>query len=204
MGLARNGYMTILLTFMPVAAGIMDSDLRPLLAQVAQGDRTAFARLYDIVSGRLFGIIGRILPRAELAEDALQETFMRIWQRAASYDETIASPMAWMATIARNQAIDLRRRSAERLAAAASELDETIADESPDPESLAGQAGDLRRLGECMQGLPNERQQLVLLAYRQGFTREELAERFKRPVTTIKTLLRRSLIALKECLDGAR
>ncbi len=197
-------FMTIVLTFMPFAVGIMDNDLRQLLAQVARGDRTAFAKLYDVVSGRLFGIIGRILPRAELAEDALQETFMRIWQRASSYDETIASPMAWMATIARNQAIDLKRRSAERLAAAASELDETLADESPDPESLAGQAGDLRRLGECMQGLPNERQQLVLLAYRQGFTREELAERFKRPVTTIKTLLRRSLIALKECLDGAR
>lgn len=197
-------FMTIVLTFMPFAVGIMDTDLRQLLVQVARGDRTAFAKLYDVVSGRLFGIIGRILPRAELAEDALQETFMRIWQRASSYDETIASPMAWMATIARNQAIDLKRRSAERLAAAASELDETLADESPDPESLAGQAGDLRRLGECMQGLPNERQQLVLLAYRQGFTREELAERFKRPVTTIKTLLRRSLIALKECLDGAR
>lgn len=198
------GFMTIVLTYMPFAVGIMDTDLRQLLAHVARGDRTAFAKLYDVVSGRLFGIIGRILPRAELAEDALQETFMRIWQRASSYDETIASPMAWMATIARNQAIDLKRRSAERLAASASELDETLADESPDPESLAGQAGDLRRLGDCMQGLPNERQQLVLLAYRQGFTREELAERFKRPVTTIKTLLRRSLIALKECLDGAR
>lgn len=198
------GFMTIVLSYMPFAVGIMDSDLRPLLAQVAQGDRAAFARLYDVVSGRLFGIISRILPRPELAEDALQETFMRIWQRASSYDEAIAGPMAWMATIARNQAIDLRRRSAERLAAAASELEETLADESPDPESLAGQAGDLRRLGDCMQGLPSERQQLVLLAYRQGFTREELAERFKRPVTTIKTLLRRSLIALKECLDGAR
>src|SRR5262245_53349133 len=109
--------MTILITFMPLAAGTMDSDLRQLLAQVAKGDRVAFARLYDIVSGRLFGIIGRILPRRELAEDALQETFMRIWQRAQTYDETIASPMAWMATIARNQAIDLKRRSAARLAA---------------------------------------------------------------------------------------
>lgn len=182
----------------------MDSELKHLLALVAQGDKAAFARLYDVVSGRLFGIVGRILRRPELAEDALQETFMRIWQRARSYDETIASPMAWMATIARNQAIDLKRRSAERLAAAASELDEMLADESPDPEALAGQAGELRRLSDCMQGLPNERQQMVLLAYRQGFTREELAQRFKRPVTTIKTLLRRSLIALKECLDGAR
>lgn len=198
------GYMVIVLTFMPFAAGIMDSELRQLLAQVAEADRAAFARLYDLASGRLFGVIGRILPRAELAEDALQETFVRIWQRAKSYDEAIASPMAWMATIARNQAIDLRRRSAEKLSAASGELDETIADASPDPEALAEQAGELRQLKDCMDQLPGERQQMVLLAYRQGFTREELAERFKRPVTTVKTLLRRSLIALKECLDGAR
>jgi RNA polymerase sigma-70 factor (ECF subfamily) len=194
----------MVLTFMPFAVGIMDSELRQLLAQVAEGDRTAFARLYDLVSGRLFGVIGRILPRTELAEDALQETFVRIWQRAKSYDESIASPMAWMATIARNQAIDLKRRSAEKLSAAAAELDESLADGSPDPEELAQQAGELRQLKDCMQQLPDERQQMVLLAYRQGFTREELAERFKRPVTTVKTLLRRSLIALKECLDGAR
>lgn len=198
------GYMVIVMTFMPFAAGIMDSELRQLLAQVAEADRAAFARLYDLASGRLFGVIGRVLPRAELAEDALQETFMRIWQRAKSYDEAIASPMAWMATIARNQAIDLRRRSAEKLSAASGELDETMADASPDPEALAEQAGELRQLKDCMDQLPGERQQMVLLAYRQGFTREELAERFKRPVTTVKTLLRRSLIALKECLDGAR
>ena len=109
-----------------------------------------------------------------------------------------------MLTIARNQAIDLRRRSAEKLSAASGELDETLADASPDPEALAEQAGELRQLKDCMDQLPGERQQMVLLAYRQGFTREELAERFKRPVTTVKTLLRRSLIALKECLDGAR
>jgi len=196
--------MAIVLSFMPIAVGIMDSELRQLLAHVAEADKAAFGRLYDLVSGRLFGVIGRILPRAELAEDALQETFVRIWQRAKSYDETIASPMAWMATIARNQAIDLRRRSAEKLSAASSEIDESLADSAPDPEALAGQAGELRQLKDCLQRLPDERQQMVLLAYRQGFTREELAERFKRPVTTVKTLLRRSLIALKECLDGAR
>lgn len=196
--------MAIVLTFMPFAVGTMDSELRELLARVAEADRTAFARLYDLASGRLFGVVRRVLPRTELAEDALQETFIRIWQRAKSYDERIAGPMAWMATIARNQAIDLKRRSAEKLSAAAAELDESMADASPDPEALAERAGELRQLKDCLDRLPGDRQQMVLLAYRQGFTREELAERFNRPVTTVKTLLRRSLIALKECLDGAR
>ena len=77
------GDMAIVLTLMTFAVGIMDSELRQLLAQVAEADRAAFARLYDLVSGRLFEVIGRILPRPELAEDALQETFVRIWQRAS-------------------------------------------------------------------------------------------------------------------------
>src|SRR3954452_8433019 len=93
------------------AAG-MDSELSGLLDRVADGDRQAFARLYDHVSARLYGVILRILPRNELAEDALQEAFVRIWQKASTYDPSIAAPMAWMATIARNRAIDLKRRFA--------------------------------------------------------------------------------------------
>ena len=185
----------------PVAG--MDSELIMLLEQVAGGDRSAFAKLYDHVSGRLYGVIGRILPKSELAEDALQETFIRIWQKASSYNPSIASPMAWMATIAHNRAIDLKRRFAERLARRSEELDPTTADLAPDPLALAEQSDDFRRLKGCLDGLSPDRQEMVLLAYHQGWSREELAARFRRPVTTVKTLLRRSLIALKECLDAA-
>jgi len=181
----------------------MDSELSALLERIAGGDRAAFSRLYDHVSARLFGVISRILPRSELAEDALQETFVRIWQKASTYDAGIASPMAWMVTIAHNRAIDLRRRFAERLSRRSEELDPAIADDAPDPLSLAEQSEDVRRLKNCLDVLPEDRQQMVLLAYHQGWSREELSERFKRPVTTVKTLLRRSLIALKECLDAA-
>jgi RNA polymerase sigma-70 factor (ECF subfamily) len=185
-----------------VMARGMESDLTQLLVKVAQGDRAAFASLYDAVSGRLYAVVLRILPRAELAEDALQEAFVRIWQRASSYDKTVASPMAWMATIARNQAIDLRRRSVERIAAASDEIDGMIPDPGLSPEAVAEQSGDWQRLIECMSNLPPDRRDMVLLAYRNGFSREELATRFRKPVTTVKTLLRRSLIALRECLGG--
>ena len=180
----------------------MDSELGGLLEKIAGGDRSAFARLYDHVAMRLYGIVSRVLPNRELAEDALQETFVRIWQKASTYDASIASPMAWMATIAHNRAVDLRRRFAERLARQSQELDPAIADHAPDPHVLAEQSDDFRRLRKCLDGLPGERQEMVLLAYHRGWSREELAVRFKRPVTTIKTMLRRSLIALKECLDG--
>jgi RNA polymerase sigma-70 factor (ECF subfamily) len=184
------------------AAG-MDSELSGLLDRVADGDRQAFSRLYDHVSARLYGVILRILPKSELAEDALQEAFVRIWQKASTYDPSIAAPMAWMATIARNRAIDLKRRFAERLSRQAEELDPATADQSPGPLALAEQSDEYRRLRKCLDGLPGERQEMVLLAYHQGWSREELALRFKRPITTVKTLLRRSLLALKECLDAA-
>ena len=102
---------------------------------VAAGDRQAFARLYDLTSPKLFGVILRILPRAEQAEDALQEAFVRIWQKASSFDASIASPMAWMVTIARNQAIDLRRRFAERVSRQSAEPDPNLAADDPIPAS---------------------------------------------------------------------
>lgn len=194
--------MAMVMALLLVMARGMESDLTQLLVKVAHGDRAAFASLYDAVSGRLYAVVLRVLPRAELAEDALQEAFVRIWQRASSYDKTVASPMAWMATIARNQAIDLRRRSVERIAAASDEIDGMIPDPGLSPEAVAEQSRDWQRLLECMSNLPPDRRDMVLLAYRNGFSREELAARFRKPVTTVKTLLRRSLIALRECLGG--
>jgi RNA polymerase sigma-70 factor, ECF subfamily len=182
------------------AAGL-SNELIGLLNQVAAGDRRAFAALYDQTSGKLFGVIRRILPRAEIAEDALQETYVRVWQKAKSYDPSIAQPMAWLATIARNQAIDSRRRFAERMLGQADELGDE-ADGMPDPLAAAEQSDQLRALSKCLGLLPEDRRSLVLLAYHQGYSREELSAKFKRPVTTIKTILRRSLIVLKECLDG--
>lgn len=193
MVLAHGGFVLI---------GLMDGELRSLLARTANADRTAFGELYDRTASRLFGVVSRILPRRELAEDALQEAFLRIWQKAATYDSAIASPMAWLATIARNQAIDHRRRFAERLSASADEVDANVPDLAPRPDVLAEQSNDMKRLKECLGNLPADRQEMVLLAYYQGYSRDELSTRYDRPVTTIKTLLRRSLIALKECLDG--
>ena len=179
----------------------LSKELIGLLNQVASGDRRAFAALYDQTSGKLFAVIRRILPRPEIAEDALQETFVRVWQKSKSYDPAIAQPMAWLATIARNQAIDSRRRFAGRMLGNADELGDE-ADAMPDPQAAAVQSDELRALAKCLDLLPQDRRELVLLAYHQGYSREELAEKFKRPVTTIKTILRRSLILLKECLDG--
>ena len=182
-------------------SGSVEDELGPLLARIAAGDRPAFGRLYDLTANRLFAVVRRVLRRPELAEEALQEAFVRVWQKANLYDATQARPMAWLAAIARNQAIDLRRRSSERVG---EELDEEGGGGNGQAAVLpeADLALELKRLRDCLSRLPENRQDMVLLAYYQGWTREELAAQFSKPVTTVKTLLRRSLITLRECLDG--
>ena len=180
------------------------ADLIAALSQVAAGDRAAFALLYDRTAAKLFATVSRILGQGSAAEDAMQEAFVRIWRHAGEYDATIASPIAWMTTIARHAAIDVVRSGPERVSAASGEIDTEIL------ENLAGPAdagtGDplaSARLSGCLDGIEADRRTMVLLAYCNGWSREELARRFDRPVATIKTVLRRSLIALKDCLGGS-
>ncbi len=177
----------------------MDRELDGLLPRIAEGDRLAFGRLYDLTSAKLFAVVRCVLKKPELAEEALQEAFMKIWQRAASYEAGSVRPMAWLAAISRNQAIDIKRRFAERMSTKALELDEAS---SVAVLPQAELAMELTRLKKCLSSLSGERQDMVLLAYYQGWTREELAAQYNKPATTIKTLLRRSLTVLKECLDG--
>jgi RNA polymerase sigma-70 factor (ECF subfamily) len=173
-----------------------------LLRRVAAGDQAAFRDLYGRTAAKLFATIRRILRSEAAAEDAVQEAYVRVWRRAGDFDPAIASPIAWMTTIARHVAIDAARRASERISAAGDELDAELADRLADPladtERLAAGTG----LARCLERIEPDRRAMVLLAYCHGWSREELAERFKRPVATIKTLLRRSLIILKECLGG--
>ena len=175
-------------------------DIEGLIARCAQGNRAAFGELYRRTAAKLNGIISRILQQ-EAAEEALQETFVRIWQNATSFDARVASPIAWMSAIARNQAIDLKRRGNEKISALASSDEELLltiaAERSTTKESPA-----LIQLQRCLEQLPSDRRELVLLAYYRGLSREELAERAGKPAATIKSALRGSLLALKECLDG--
>jgi RNA polymerase sigma-70 factor (ECF subfamily) len=182
--------------------GDRQQELVVLLARVATGDRAAFSNLYARTSGKLFASILRILDNRSAAEDAVQDAYLRIWNRAGDFDGAVGSPIAWMTTIARHAAIDALRRGSEKVSAASSELApdlvERLADPATDGERLSGGP----KLAACLEGLDPDRRGMVLLAYCHGWSREELAQRFDRPVATIKTILRRSLIALKECLGG--
>ena len=182
-----------------MAASPDSAVLATLLGQTGQGDRAAFSELYELTKAKLFGVIRRILIRGDLAEEALQESYVRIWSNAQRYNQSQASAMTWMIAIARNQAIDLKRKANERIAASAVALEDV---ELVAPRANADDSADLRSLRECLGGLAENGRDMVLLAYHQGYSREELSARFNRPIATVKTILRRSLIALKECLDG--
>ena len=123
---------------------------------------------------------------------------MRVWQRAGDFDAAASSPITWMATIARNRALDEARRGTMRSIEDAPELLEVPGED--DPAASYERTEELRRLYRCLDALEPERKEVLLLAYYRGLTREQIATRVGRPVATVKTWLRRSLAQLKDCL----
>jgi RNA polymerase sigma-70 factor (ECF subfamily) len=177
------------------------SDLAQLLARVAARDRAAFASLYKQTKAKLFGVVVRILVRNDLAGEALQEAYVRIWEKAGDFDPAKGSPIAWMATIARNRALDEVRRAKPLALADLPENFEPAA-EDVDPLGARDRSEQLAALMRCLSLLDAEKRQIVLLAYYRGASREALSKRFERPVPTIKTWLHRSLAQLKDCLSS--
>ena len=180
---------------------LTSAELVWLLAAVAKGDQAAFERLYAATRAKLFGIVLRILRRADVANEVLQEAYLKIWSSAGTFDPAVASPITWMASIARNRAIDVVRRRTETSIEEEPDV-MAVAAESADPLARREMSEELKRLLTCLGRLEADRQRLVLLAYYSGLSREQLARQFERPVNTIKTQLRRALADIRECLDS--
>ncbi|WP_239479719.1 sigma-70 family RNA polymerase sigma factor [Actibacterium sp. 188UL27-1] len=173
-------------------------EISELLTRVALQDRGAFDRLYATVSAKLFGVLIRMLKDRELAEDTLQDVFIKIWQKADRFVGANADPMAWLIVVARNQAIDklrVRREQTTDLGTA-----ERMTDPDPSPEQLAVASGERARLANCLARLEPRRAEAVQAAYIEGYTYQELADRYGTPLNTMRTRLRRSLQTLKDCL----
>jgi len=168
------------------------NDLALLIVAASRGDLDAFRRLHGSAGPALLRVIHRICHDPRVAEDALQETFLKIWRGATGFDPGVASPMAWMSAVARNAAIDASRR--EQKPADRHDGEGEAVAPWVEPELLRG-------LTQCLDCLPAAQRDCVLLAYAAGYTREELAQHFGRPVGTIKIWLHRGLATLKACLD---
>lgn len=175
--------------------------LAQALASVAAGNKPALREVYERTSAKLYGICLRILSDHGQAEDALQDIYLTIWKRAETFDAARASPVTWLATIARNRAIDRLRARDNRVYAQLNDAVE-VADTRPDPaQSLeASQARD--RLGRCLADLEDRQARVIRAAFFEGITYAELAEADNVPLGTMKSWVRRGLIKLKACLTA--
>jgi RNA polymerase sigma-70 factor (ECF subfamily) len=180
-------------------------NLEHLLRATAAGDAQAFRRLYEASSAHLFGLLLRMLKRRDWAEEALQDCYLKIWQKADSYAPEKGQPLAWLMTVARYRALDLLRvrRPEVELPEEEDAPPMTFADgAADDPQLRAAEREGIRRLNDCMGALAPEQRRSVLLAYYEGYTHQELAKVLDAPLGTVKSWVRRGLQRLRECLDS--
>ncbi|MGC9162409.1 MAG: sigma-70 family RNA polymerase sigma factor [Thiomonas sp.] len=185
-------------------------DLQSLLAYTALADREAFAQLYAATRSRAWAICLRLLRDTAAAEEAMQDAYVKIWSQAASYRPHLGSAEAWLAALVRNTCLDrLRasRREAQYVVAAPSSDDddpEEIADHRT-PEALleAGLQG--QAMEDCLGRLQPRQRDLLAAAYVMGQSHAEVARERAMPLGTVKTLIRRAVLLLRDCLgEGAR
>lgn len=175
-------------------------ETRRLLLATAGGDRAAFAQLYALSSPRLFGLVLRIVRRRDLAEDVLQEAYLRIWDHAADYRPERGAAAAWMGRIARNRALDWYRKQNRDPVRGTPEIGP---ENSAGPELAWDQVDDEgRQLKDCLEELEVRQRDCILLAFVEGYTHQELALRLERPLGTVKSLIRRGLARLKSCIEA--
>jgi RNA polymerase sigma-70 factor (ECF subfamily) len=173
--------------------------LDALLRRCAAADRSALRELYDRESSRLYGLALRITRQPSLAADAVQDTFLQVWQQAGRFDPSRGAAGAWLASLARYRAIDIaRRRMREQPGYEAPEQ------EDPAPDALTQLVGsfEAEALRRCLATLDDKRRQLIVMAFVDGLSHSELAERLAAPLGSIKSWIRRSLAALKTCLTS--
>lgn len=181
------------------------AQLKTWLAAVARRDGAAFRLLYEATSAKLFGFALRILIKRELAEEALQESFVNIWNNAAGYQASLAAPMAWMTAIVRNKALDILRRQDDTVEIDSDTFDKDVmvALEStgPTPIEALQLSGEAKALARCFAQLEGLHRQAIALAFYHDLTHSEVAAQMKQPIGTIKTWIRRGLERLRTCLS---
>lgn len=176
--------------------------LNHLLILSAQADRRAFSALYQATSAKLFGLALRILKRNDLAEEAIQDAFVSIWNQAANFRPDKASAMTWMTTIVRNRCIDLYRAlPPEQQLPEDGSFDDWLS-EDMSPLEAASNNSETRVLLNCMGQLAPLQRQAIALSYFYDMAHEQLSSHLAQPLGTIKTWIRRGLQSLKKCMGG--
>jgi len=177
--------------------------LRAAMVRLAAGDAAALEEIYRATRVKLFGITLRILGDQKEAEDALQDVYVNLWQRADRYDPARASPIAWLAAFARNRAIDRLRTGKVRGGAVAVDEAEQLADKSPLADMLLVDAEQAAQIHKCLASLDARTQGHIRAAFFEGHTYAQLAEAADVPLGTMKSWIRRGLQRLRACLEAS-
>lgn len=175
-----------------VHGAMADPTLDDLLDRSAKGDRAAFRAFYDRTAPRMMAIALRLLGRRDLAEEAVQDAYVSAWQSAGRFDPGHGSAMGWMTTITRRRAID-RLRASPWLVRELPASYEDIAPAANSAEQIA--------LRACLDRLDDRTRFSICLCYLYGLTQQELSDATDAPLGTVKSRLRRGLLALKACLE---
>ena len=186
-------------TVVEAPATSMGGDLASLMAAVASGNRAALAELYRRTSAKLYGVALKVLRDEAEAEEALQDIFVTVWNKARLYDPGKASPLTWLSVLARNKAVD--RVRIKRLATGGLDEAADFPDDSPSAFEVLEAADDRARLARCLDQLEEKFRILIRAAFVDGASYPELAEREAVPLGTMKSWIRRSLLRLRVCLE---
>ncbi len=178
--------------------GVPES-LESLLARCGAGDRTAFRRLYDLQSARLYGQALRLTRQPQLAADAVHDAFLQVWQRSLRFDPARGHAEAWLSSLLRYRAIDiLRKRRRESYGQEPPDEPDT----GPTPLDQLVSSAEGSALQRCLEQLEEGQRRVVLLAFLDGLSHSELARRLQAPLGTVKSWVRRALLGLRECLGA--
>ncbi|BCJ59676.1 ECF RNA polymerase sigma factor SigK [Micromonospora endophytica] len=171
-----------------------------LLRQVGRGDQAAFASLFDAVIGKVLGLASRVLRNPQLAEEVAQEVMVQVWRTAARFDAERGSGLAWVLTLTHRRAVD-RVRAEQALT---DRTERVAAMDAQVPHDQVAEAVSARldreQVRRCLGRLTDLQREAVTLAYYEGYTYRQVAERLDAPLPTIKSRMRDGLIRMRDCL----